>query len=378
MSISSISEKVRYLLWAKAAGRCQFNGCNKLLFRDGLTQIEMNFADVAHIIGDRPGGPRGDDKLSEEYCNDVSNLMLLCLNHHRMIDQIYENYSEQQLRQMKAVHETRMVQLTSILPDRTSNVVLYTCRIGSQTPRIEPKEAWLAMANDWYPAVALPIELGGSKTEIMDDEDRYWITEEEVLSRQFYRKLGPIIEATCERCHFSIFGIAPQPLLIKLGTLFSDIHPAEVYQLHREPQTWSWQNHADDLNFSIIEPETNEKNVALILSLSASITTDRVEESSIANPFSIWRLEVAEPSNDIMQSREQLGQFRKTFRRLLDRIKAHHGQNASLHLFPAVPNSVAIEIGRVWQPKADLPMTIFDQNRNRDGFIETITIGSSK
>ena len=130
MSIRNISQKVRYLLWAKSAGRCEFDGCNKPLWRDGLTQIEMNFSDVAHIIGDSPDGPRGDVILSDEYCNNVSNLMLMCLDHHRMIDQITSVYSDGVLRQMKEIHEERIERLTEIMPDKTSHVIIYKGIIG--------------------------------------------------------------------------------------------------------------------------------------------------------------------------------------------------------------------------------------------------------
>lgn len=61
-------------------------------------------------------------------------------------------------------------------------------------------------------------------------------------------------------------------------------------------------------------------------------------------------------------------------RYLFDKIKATHGQNATIHLFPACPVSVAIEIGRVWMPKADLPLVIYDQNNKLGKFIETFTI----
>jgi hypothetical protein len=77
MSVSEIPEKVRALLWAKSAGRCEFDNCNEPLWRDSVTQIEMNFAEVAHIIGDRPNGPRGHQILYQEYCNDISNLMFI-------------------------------------------------------------------------------------------------------------------------------------------------------------------------------------------------------------------------------------------------------------------------------------------------------------
>src|SRR4051812_32631435 len=43
-------------------------------------------------------------------------------------------------------------------------------------------------------------------------------------------------------------------------------------------------------------------------------------------------------------------------------------------LFPALPNSASIEVGRVWMPKADLPLVIYDQNRRMGGFIQTLRI----
>ena len=61
-------------------------------------------------------------------------------------------------------------------------------------------------------------------------------------------------------------------------------------------------------------------------------------------------------------------------RSLFDRIKAEHGEDAVLHVFPAMPASLAVELGRVWMPKSDLAMTIYDNNRAA-GFVPTITIG---
>ncbi|MBR4963853.1 MAG: SAVED domain-containing protein, partial [Alistipes sp.] len=54
-------------------------------------------------------------------------------------------------------------------------------------------------------------------------------------------------------------------------------------------------------------------------------------------------------------------------------IKTHHGCR-ELHIFPAMPVSAAIEFGRVWMPKADMPLVIYDQNKERGGFYKTITI----
>lgn len=378
MSISNVSEKVRYLLWAKSAGRCQFDGCNEPLWRDRLTKIEMNFADVAHIIGDSPRGPRGDVLLSKEYCDDASNLMLMCLVHHRMIDRITKVYSDDVLRQMKAVHEERIERLTEIKPDRTSHVLIYRGAIGKHQPKIDYRDAWLAMEPRWYPTNSLPIELGMGNSLFQDNERVFWDTESENLKRQFDSMVNPLIYSGGERNHFSVFALAPQPLLVLLGSLLSDIYPCEVYQLHREPQTWEWQPGPEEFEYLVKEPNSYPASVALNLSLSATIDSSRIENTFGSREYSEWTITIPDPNTDYLRSRAQLRMFREGFRRLLDRIKSKHGEGATMHVFPAVPVSVAIEIGRTWQPKADLPMIVYDQNREIGGFSKALTIGRAK
>jgi hypothetical protein len=378
MSVSDLPEKVKYLLWAKSAGRCEFDGCNKPLWHDGLTQIEMNFADIAHIIGDKERGPRGDKELSPEYCRDINNLMLMCLDHHRMVDREPSVYSDDLLRQMKKAHEERMQRLTAIRSDRTSQVLIYKGIIGVHQPKINRQDAWQAMHPSWYPANLLPIELGLVNSEVQDDEAEFWVVEERNLDRQFNSKVKPLIDNPTERNHFSVFAIGPQPLLIKLGTLFSDIYPAEVYQLHREPPTWEWQLGPEKFEYIIQEPTSYQGHIALNLSLSATIDSSRIKDVFGEEKYSEWKFTIANPHNDYLRSKAQLLMFREEFRKLLDRIKSKHGENVGLHIFPAVPVSVAVEIGRVWQPKADLPMIVYDQNRKLKGFVRGLNIGDAK
>lgn len=58
-------------------------------------------------------------------------------------------------------------------------------------------------------------------------------------------------------------------------------------------------------------------------------------------------------------------------------IKKLHGQEVLLNIFPAIPISLAIQLGRVWMPKADLSMKIFDQNFALQGFAEALEIKHS-
>ncbi len=175
--------------------------------------------------------------------------------------------------------------------------------------------------------------------------------------------------------HLSVFAFAPQPLLIELGGLLSDISAVEVYQRHREPTTWKWQTHSETFAYNTIPATECAKDVALNLSLSGTITNDRIS-AALKQQHSIWTFTIDTPDNDFLRSREQLRLFRTEFRKVLDRIKARHGDNAIIHVFPAVPVSVAVEIGRVWMPKADLPLKIYEQNRKLGGFVPVCELGA--
>jgi hypothetical protein len=83
---------------------------------------------------------------------------------------------------------------------------------------------------------------------------------------------------------------------------------------------------------------------------------------------------VPSPHNDIVKSREQLSEFRALIRRLLDRIKAAHGQNAVLHVFPVCAVSTAVELGRLRMPKADMQWRIYDQIGARGGFVSALSV----
>jgi hypothetical protein len=43
-------------------------------------------------------------------------------------------------------------------------------------------------------------------------------------------------------------------------------------------------------------------------------------------------------------------------------------------VFPALPASLAVETGRVWMPKADPELRIYDQQRDK-GFVYALKIG---
>lgn len=372
MSVSTIPDHVKFRLWGKAAGRCQYDGCNEPLWLDSLSKAEFNKAYIAHIIADKPDGPRGDKVLSDQLKDDISNLMLMCDEHHRLIDKKdVVGHPVGRLRAMKDRHEKRIEILSAIKDEKRSHVLFYGAKIGEQYSNISFQKASMAMVPRFYPTESRAIELSLKNSVFTDQEDTYWKIEEEHLTRQFVDKVRARL-AMSDIHHLSIFALAPIPLLVKLGALLSDIPAAEVYQLHREPPDWRWQQQGGS-DFVVTCPDTINGDAALILSLSATIDDSRIT-SAITSDHSIWKISVMEAGNDFLKEREQLEQFRLIFRNMLDKIKAAHGESSKINIFPAIPVSVAVEIGRVWMPKADLPMVIYEQNRKMNGFYPSIAI----
>lgn len=376
MSHTSVPDKIKLRLWINAGGRCEYCGCNEILWRDQLTLTEMNRSYVAHIIADSPEGPRGDPIRSPQLVKELSNLMLLCDTHHRLIDhEGLEDHPEQLLLEMKLAHEQRIEIVTNISPNKKSHILLYGANIGQHSAPLSFKKASSALIPNWYPSESAAISLGMINSSFRDRDEDFWKIEERQLRDMIEQQVRPRLR-NGEIEHLSIFGLAPQPLLILLGYLISDIPTAETYQLHREPSDWKWQGNSNQFSYSVEEPTNINGEPALILSLSATIDNERVH-NTLGSNIAIWKICIADPNNDFLKSRYQLQRFRETARKLMDRIKTKHGEKALLHIFPAVPVAVAVDYGRTIMPKADLSMRIYDENKSKGGFVHALDINTN-
>ncbi len=376
-----IKKEVERELWARAAGRCQFSGCNRILYKSPVTQEKANISEKAHIYSFSEDGPRGWGPFEKKpkHLNDACNLMLMCHDCHNLIDQDKQGlkYSASLLQKWKKEHEQRIITVTGIIPNKKSHVVFYTSNISKQKSPIQPNDAIVAMFPERYPASENPIQLSMSSS-LEDTDATYWESGSVHLQKIFNEKISPLIERRPIK-HFSLFALAPIPLLIQLGTLFTDKIHVDTYQPIREPKGWSWQNFPSGFEFITKQPEKLSGNPALIISLSDTINHERIKKV-MGNNVSIWELTVPKEyiGNDNIRSKLQLSMIREEIRKLMVLIKKTHGLTISLSIFPAMAVSCAIEMGRARMPKADMPWIIYDQNNKKGGFIKTITIGDSQ
>jgi predicted restriction endonuclease len=97
----AISNKTRKNLWAKSGNRCAF--CKIELFTEKESTDKFNIGEECHIISSKTNGPRHKPNL-DDY-DTFDNLLMLCRNHHKEIDELTDTYSEEVLRYMKQKHE---------------------------------------------------------------------------------------------------------------------------------------------------------------------------------------------------------------------------------------------------------------------------------
>lgn len=372
MSKIKISSKLKYELWLKAAGRCEFKGCNKLLDISCASKDFCNISNIAHIVADSPKGPRGNES-SYKLRNEIDNLMLLCPECHKYIDnEGKDKYDETTLRAMKKHHEDRMRFLTGLPEDTQAHIVTYGTSIGSTRTDFTFPQLTTALLPFYYPADEYTIDLGG-KWFHGPDWEKYW---DEELSQLEYACKDRVLDkiSKWEYKRIALFAFAPMPLLVKLGTLLNNKLDVEVYQKQRRGG-WKWQDYDKHVDFVVNKALSNGKNPVLVMSLSFPIL-DRILE--IRPDSEIWHLTIKEPNPDFLTSKAMLYDFGRIVEKLLDEIAKVHPTD-SLDVYMSVPVACAVEFGRVWMQKANSSLRIFEYDKrysNKDKL--AITINNTK
>lgn len=361
------------MLCGKSAGICEFRGCNERLFYDNITTANFNAAYVAHIIASNPGGPRGDKELSHKLSDKLENLMLMCAKHHTLVDDPTtgeKNFPVKLLQDMKREHEENVERVCNYLNTQKTEVVNFISPIkGNQVNVIYDDTLKAIVFNEKQPASQYGTIIKIDSILPITDKN-HWDDLEKKLRFEFEYKIKAAFDRFNDM-HFSLFPLAPMPLIIKLGELFGDKTNVDIFQKTRMPDTWKWLY--DDLTNKFLTEKSilgKGKDVALIISL-----TDTIEESRITNvikPSAVYKIIAEHNGVDCIKSERDLSEFWHIYQRVCDEIFNTFGTDSTIHLFAAMPVSAAFEVGRRRMPGLYPKITIYDDN---NGFKPTITIG---
>jgi hypothetical protein len=96
-------------LLQRSGNMCAFPDCRVQLTAEGTPEDPVVvLGEIAHIVAESPGGPRGKSPLTAKQRNSYPNLILLCNQHHQLIDSegALATYTVERLTAMKQDHET--------------------------------------------------------------------------------------------------------------------------------------------------------------------------------------------------------------------------------------------------------------------------------
>ena len=366
-----IREAVKLRLWGMAAGRCEI--CNKLLYLDSHYGDDANFAENAHIHAVGKTGPRHVDSMTKDEINNIDNLMLLCAEHHHLIDTKPENYLSDFLIVQKKTHENRIRRLTEIQDADSCKIVTFFSNIDNVD--VFNTVSVLRRASvkcGLYPKQGEPIELhSGSVTKYIPSKEIMQI-QVDVLENQVKQYFGSIVK---KEDVVALFALAPQPLLFELGYLLCDQLNIRVFQCHREGDKWAWPEDQSVVDFLTCKSRNESETViALVVDLSAEIVDQRII-NVLGEKCSIYHLTISEPNRVFVKNPHIQDSFVRAFRLLMEKIKNDNPKAKEICLFPAMPASLAVRAGMDIMPKVDLPIKIYDQLSRKNCFEETITIG---
>ncbi len=365
-----IQEDTTRMLWAVSAGICEFRGCVRRLYSHHVTKENINQAERVHIYAFSKGGKRFSRLFPRPKINDIDNLMLLCGACHDLIDSANTNYSAEELLFMKKEHEERVRLLTSIKPDLQSEVIIYNCNICDRSIRISDFHAMESITPDYYPARAEPIRLSPD-LKLYDNEYSFWNT----MSLDLERRLAQH-EPSIQGKHISLFAVAPQPLLFKLGTLLNRNFEVSV----RQPQggditLWRWQGNMQTIVLSLLEPQFQKGHgkAAITIEITAQLSEDEI--GSIFADHQVYRIIAAKCSPSSIKSKADLLAVMEKYREALNKVRLECAQNVQIALLPIAPASVSVEAGRQLM-KGDPAITVYDRNRLTKEWVPTLTFNN--
>lgn len=341
-----IPDSVKRELWIKSGGRCEFRGCNKYLYKDGVTQQPRNLANISHIVSWTPTGPRGNEN-SEKLATDISNLMLTCSEHNNLIDdrQYVDQYPVELLQQYKREHEDRIYRVTGMGQDFGVRIIKMYSKIQNQVPIIGEK----AISEAIMPFYPLETNINIDLTQVEDIKS---------AKHQIERIVDLHIRSEEKEESYSVFIMSKIPYACYLGYVLGNKVKSKAFQYFRDTEDWKWREVADG-HFLIEKPEAeNETEVNLLIEISGIIDRTLIPDKCT------YSIKADKPGFMFLQSREQIVEFRNTFRTILSEIREKHGETAIINLIVAIPNPISFEIGKSIMKNLDPTILLYDKVEN--------------
>jgi hypothetical protein len=177
----TISDKTRKILWSRSGGCCAI--CKVEFVTNPTSANKLSIiGEECHIISKRTNGPRFNEESTSDILDHYDNLILLCANHHKLIDDQVDYYSVERLQQIKRDHE-----------DWVRAII---CKLKSVENVNEPSYNGITLLPRIKSGVQLVKHLGG--IHFLEHNHDELIDEEYEIVANFMQELSDYSEVYCD------------------------------------------------------------------------------------------------------------------------------------------------------------------------------------
>lgn len=365
-----ISQKTAQKVWAEAGARCMFHGCSKNLSEIPLWTLPARVGYLAHIVASDPAGPRGSQADSHRLSDAPDNIMLMCDEHHRLIDSFApQHYTADVLNEMRQCHRDMVRNyLDSMAFPHTKAVTLHAnlANVPTYFHDSELIEAIVATRRAMLPGVVHYIRRKSQR------DDRHlpgfwhqYLREHESHIRQLVAGFDASNSVTESMAVFPLHHI---PTLVLAGRVMGEAQAIQVFQYDKARRTWAWDPQAaahPSGTFSVGPLPTGRVQEALItLELTAQVDEEALPanlKASLASGDLPWiRVTTSKTGHDCIRHPEDLDQFAQTARRAII-----HAQDVmrvqKVHLIAVSPASTVLRFGQMLQAGNHPEYLVYDR-----------------
>lgn len=379
-----ISERTAQKVWADAGARCMFEGCAEDLSEISLWTKAARVGYLAHIVASDPEGPRGNQNDSHRLANNPDNIMLMCDEHHRLIDSFApHHYTADILNDMRQSHRDIVRNyLDSLAFPRTKAVTLHAnlANVPTYFHDSELIEAIVATRRAMAPGVIHYVRRKSQR----DDRHlpNFWhqyLREHENHIRQlvdgFNSNSGLITES------LAIFPLHHIPTLVLAGRVMGEAQAIQVFQYDKDRRTWSWNSQTDahaEGTFSVDAlPQKRAHEVVITLELSAHLDEDALpadlKAAMDAGHLSRIRVTTSKTGFNCIGHPGDLDQFAIAARKAII-----HAQDVmrvqKVHLIAVSPASTVFRFGQMLQAGHHPEYIVYDRAARDYKFVPALSI----
>lgn len=171
---------------------------------------------------------------------------------------------------------------------------------------------------------------------------------------------------------FVFHGLAHIPMLVLMGHIFSDRIPVRLFDFHPSPGSNSWAWPDNDQSFPRMDVyglpgagSWQSHDVVLRVSVTYEISAEQTLAVVPGETIEI-DLKIASPTRSVIRCEEQVQEYGRVFRRILDLIAQNLPTGQKVHLFYAGQAALGFHLGQQISENIHPEVTVWNYHRGYD------------